>query len=492
MRYTYKKTIAIFFTSLLILSTGCENYLDINANPDLLSPEQIPMSSELPAAITGIGASAGSYYAIVGGFWSQFWTQSAVANQYVTIDDYSITSATSFINGAWNSMYDALTDVRNIKAKALKDSVYSYYLIATTLEVYASQILVDMFGSIPYKEANNPSILNPKFESADQVYDQMVTDLKDALAKDLKKSSAGNAPSNTDFIFQGNMTSWTQFANTLLLKLYLRQSEVRPSVSESGIKELLDANTTFLARDAAITQFKDEQDKSNPLYETDRRRLNVGTNLRASQTLGSFLQTNSDPRLAQYYNGTTFQIQGNYAKGSGTASVVKLSATSPFYFMSLAESKFLQAEADVRYGGGARAKSLYDEGVTAAFARWKDGDGNSLNAASFINASGSYAYPTGTEEEKIKAIITQKWIALFPENGFESFIEQNRTGYPEISKVAQSSPSYVSGQLAYSVEGKTGGEFPRRLPYPQQELQRNTNAPKEIIGITVRVWYDVN
>jgi len=467
----------------LIFFTACETDLDINKDPDLLSPNQIPMASEMPAAITGVATTSGSYYAIIGGFWSQFWTQSAVANQYKTIDDYTLNSSSNINGGSWVAMYDALTDVRNVKANALAQENWKYYLIASTLEVQASQILVDLYGAIPYSEANNTAILKPVFDEPEAIYDAMALTLQDALSKDLSLSPIENVPGNTDFIFDGDMNKWTEFANTLLLKVYLRQSEVRPSVASNGITTLINSGAQFLSTDAAITQYIDEDSRSNPLYESDRRQLNVGTNLRASTTLGGYLTTNSDPRVSEYYDGTTFQDQGNFDDGNGNAAVVILAPETPVYFISLAESKFIQAEAAVRYMGGTNAQTLYEEGVIAAFNQW------GLDASSFI--TGVYAYPNGTDAENIEAIIIQKWVASFPGNGFESFIEQNRTGYPMTTALDQTDPSYVPGQFAYSIEGKTGGLFPKRLEYPQSEKQRNSNTPA-IVSTTEPVWYDAN
>ena len=459
---------------------SCETDLDINSDPDLLTPEAIPMSAELPAAQTGIAASANTYFAIPGGFWSQFWTQSAVANQYRTIDDYSLTNNSAFVNSGWSSMYDALTDIRNIKANAEENGNWNYFLIASTLEVYASQLLVDFYGAIPYTEANNPAILNPAFQPAEEVYDLMAANLMEALSKDLSQSPLNNVPGETDLIFGGDMENWTEFANTLLLRLYLRQSNARPQVASSGITALVNSGANFLDQPAAITQFVDQDSRSNPLYENERRQLNVGTNLRASSTMGTFLTANTDPRLEFIYDGTTFQEQGNFEDGSATASLIVINATDPFYFMSEAESKFIQAEASVRYLGGDNAQQLYEEGITAAFAQYD------LDASDLI--SGAYAYPNGSQEENIRAIIMQKWVSLFPGSGFESFIEQNRTGYPAISPVATTSESYVPGQLTYSVEANTGGLFPRRFPFPLEEVQRNPNTPASI-ALTEKVWY---
>jgi len=481
MKNINKKITGLFVTGLLVFSSCAD--LDINRDPDLLAPEQVPMSSELPGAITGIVATQGSAYAIAGGMWSQFWTQSAVANQYKTLDDYSIPNSAGMVSGAWRNMFDALTDIRNIKKNAEATNNWNYYLIATCLEVYSSQILVDMFGTIPYTEANNTAILNPAFESGEVVYDNMVLDLQDALSRDLSASPFDNAPGSSDFIFGGNMDSWTRFANTLLLKVYLRQSEARTSVAQAGITSLINSGAQFLTEDAAVTQFSDEASKRNPLYENEREQLNVGTNLRASVTLGSFLQNGADPRLPFVYDGTNFQIQGNYNDGLPTSSVIIMAYDDPVFFISAAESYFLQAEAAVRYMSGANAEVLYGLGVEAAFDRYGL-DGSGLLA-------GLYAYPNGSDDENIKAIITQKWVSLFPGNGYESFIEQNRTGFPEISGVAQDDASYVPGELSYSVEGRTGGLFPKRFLYPLDEHQRNTNAPAPSV-ITDAVWYDVN
>lgn len=459
---------------------SCSDDLDINTDPDTLPPSQLPLSGELPGGVTGVAASAGSYYALIGGMWSQFYTQSAVANQYKNIDDYSM--GTADFQGAWSSMYDALLDIRNVKKNAELAENWNYFLMASVMEVYASQIMVDMYGAIPFTEANNPAILAPVFDSPETIYDGMATILKTALSKDLESSAiGGEIPGTDDLVFEGDMDKWTQFANTLLLKVYLRQTEVRPSVAQAGVQSL--AGASFLTEDAAITQFVDEASRSNPLYETDRRQLNVATNLRASTTLGTFLETNSDTRLASYYDGTTFQDQGDFDNAGGAGvSVVILNATDPVYFISAAESYFLQAEAALRYGIG-NAQALYEEGVIAAFNQF------GLDGSSFV--SGAYAYPAGSMEENLEAIIVQKWISFFPGKGYESFIEQNRTGYPMISSVAQDNPNYVPGQLAYSLNGITGGQFPKRIVYPQSETSTNSNAPA-LVPITTSVWYDAN
>jgi hypothetical protein len=481
-----------FIISILVLSTtfiSCSTDLDINRDPDSLDANSAPLSVQLPAGIAGIVGPQGATFALIGGFWSQYWTQSNVANQYKEIDQYTI--GTQDHNTAWNSMFDGLGDIRNVKRKALAEGNWKYYLIATTLEVQASQILTDFYGDIPYKEANNSAILEPRFNTSQEVYSFMIEDLNAALSKDLSQST-GITPSKDDYIFGGNMEDWTNFANTLKLKIYMRQTNSSNSaVANAAITAMLaNSSITFLDKDAALTQFIDAIGQSNPLFEYNNRSLNSATNLRKSTTLSSFLDANSDPREDLYYlpGGALNQGDFNSTANAATIAVVNLKATTPVLLMSKEESLFLQAEAMERNGQSGKAK--YDAAVLANFT--KHFPLPSIPAtivAPFLAAGGAYEYPsTGTFDQKLEAIITQKWAASFPGNGFEAFFEKNRTGYPKTSAVAQSNAAYVPGQIVYSVTGATAGLFPKRLVYPLSERSSNKNTPT-LIPITTPVWW---
>ncbi|MCV2483926.1 SusD/RagB family nutrient-binding outer membrane lipoprotein [Flavobacterium sp. SH_e] len=475
------KKIVTLITALFLL-VSCDETFDINRDPDALPPGQAN-STILPAGIAGLAGAQGSYYAIIGGFWSQFWTQNNTSNQYKDVDSYSI--GTNDYQAGYTAMYDALNDIRVVKAQALAEGNWNYYLIATTLEVQGSQVLTDLYDAIPYTEANNVNILQPKFNTQKEVYDLMIADLKLALSKDLS-ASKGDAPAADDFIFAGNMTSWTKYANTLLLKLHLRLTEVDPSLAQSGITTLINSGAAFLDVDAAMTQFEDAADRSNPLYESDRRQLNTTLNLRASKTLYSYLQDNADPRLGKYYGAGNPNNQGDFENTATGLSLVTLSPTTPVFFISKEESYFLQAEALSRYYGGTGAKAKYDAGVTASITRW-----GGTTAAALLAAGGAYEFPATGTAAQVEAVITQKWIASFPGNGYESFFEQSRTGYPKVSTVAQSSESYIPGQFSVSVENVTGGKFPKRVVLPNNVKSRNPNAPA-LKAITEPVWWDAN
>lgn len=480
-----KKTF-ITLLSIAFITFSCDDKFDINTDPDSLLIGEVPLSKQFPAGLVGVAGAQGSYYALIGGFWSQFWTQSNSSNQYNEIDSYLIGSFD--YQGGWTAMYDALSDIKDVKRRAEAEENWNYFLMATTMEVYASQIMVDLYDQIPYLESNNQEILQPHFLSGEETYNLMISDLEAALAKDLSISQ-GELPDETDILFGGNMNNWTKFANTVLLRLYMRQTEVNPTLTEDGITTLIDGGAEFLDLDAKITGFVNEANRSNPLYETDRRQLNTPKNLRASYTMYSFMDDNGDTRKNNYYGVGIPFLQGDYANTSiseSSVSIVNLSPTTDVYYITKEESFLLQAEALERYYGGSGAKALYDDAVAEAFNKY------GLDGSTYTTAGGAYEYPsTGTFDDKLKAIITQKWLASFPGNGFESFFEQNRTGYPSVSAVAQDAPTYVSGEICYSIAGATNGLFPKRVVFPNNVVTRNQNAPS-LVPITTPVWWDVN
>ena len=135
-----------------------------------------------------------------------------------------------------------------------------------------------------------------------------------------------------------------------------------------------------------------------------------------------------------------------------THSQTTVTTASKIIVMSAAEVWFLRAEAALRYNTGDDVENCYKQGVTVSFAQW-DANGVSdylesddrpaayidVFDAKFNADAPSTITPkwdnTADKEEKLERIITQKWLALYPE-GCEAWAEQRRTGYPRLIKVA--------------------------------------------------------
>ncbi len=471
--------ITIIASLIVVLFAGCEEFLDVNDDPN--NATEATAGQIFPAATASAAGVVGGEWAIAGTVFSQYATQANASNQYKNFASLNV-SSDDLDRFSWEELYSgALNDFKAVKEKAEENSDWSYYLMATTMQSYIFQMLADLYNQIPYSEAlQGADGLNPAYDAGETVYDGILSDLNEALGKNLNGSSVSN-PGDRDFIFQGNLDDWVRFANTLKLKIYLRQRYVNDAESQAEITAMFNNGDEFLDKDANMDVFVDQDSKSNPFYESDRRQLNTPNNLRASETMFYFFESNSDPRLEEIYmesssGGYEAMPHGGHnlpttVLDPDDISVLQVGPTDPVPFISEAESYFLQAEAALIYGLG-DPKVMYDQGVLAAFAHF------GLDGSSFIDAGGDYEYPSaGSQDEKLEAIITQKWAALAQYQGMEAWTEWRRTGYPDFF-----------AEPVHSV--LAAGEYIQRLPFPDSEYRSNTSTPTNP-SITSRVWWDV-
>ena len=185
--------------------------------------------------------------------------------------------------------------------------------------------------------------------------------------------------------------------------------------------------------------------------------------------------------------------------------------TSPMLWMAPAEAYFLKAEYWLRKGDEAQAKTAYEEGVKVAFATVGAAGADEYLASTAT--VGGYTDPVGNNsyenalsgtpvvwsgassfENHLEQIITQKYIAMFPE-GQEAWTEYRRTGYPNIIPVKQNNSG---GTINTNLQV-------RRLPYPSSEYQANaTNVAAAVTLLAgeaksgsadnggTRLWWDKN
>lgn len=495
MKILHKTTLHLCLMSAgLLWLTSCKKALDINYSPNVPAAEQGTPILVFPAAVAATAAKVGGDAAILGALWGQYATQSAFSAQYRTVDAYNVDG--SEFNSVYSVLFSSgLKNYQFIIDKAKSTADWNFYLMGTVMKAYTTEVLVDLYDQIPYSEAlHGAENLYPKFDDGYTVYKSLLSEIDTALAKDFSVST--NTPSSligsSDLIFQGNMTKWKQFANTLKLKMFLRMVNAKPQEAQAGVQKLYSDNVQFLSSDAGVFGFTDAPGRDNPLYEQNVRQLNTPDNLRASTTLASFLQSHSDPRIVYYYGSTNPKSlpQGDFLNPDpsyGTAARLIERPTDPVLFISEAESYFLQAEARERYYNGAGAKALYDQGVTTSFTNMGAGS----SAAAFLAPGGAYEYPSGgTLAQKIEAIIVQKWISFgYGLHYLEGFFEKNRTGYPRTSPVYATSPAYVPGQIVISKNTVLApGLLPKRLVFPDVERSRNPNTPP-LVPITKPIWW---
>lgn len=483
--FNLQKLTALLLISVVGLSS-CKKFLDINDNPN--NPDTAAPSLLLPTVQAALGQIVGNNFQVIGGMWAQYWTQSATASQYRTVDQYSLTNAT--FDRPWLTLYrNALVNAQIIiDNKEVANSQYKG--IAYLMKAYGFQVATDAFGDIPLSEAlSGASISNPKYDSQAAVYDSIFVyiDRGVALLDVPNTSSAGLQ----DIVFQGNIARWKQFANTLKLRAYLRLSQVAPEKARTGIAAFMNAQTPFLAQDASIA-YSTTGGNQNPLYNGI---LALGSvqNLVASGTAVKQMKANNDPRRFQLYtvissaagdsigyldqgayNGNTSKVVSYPSALTGALASSAASATAPVKLMSHSEALFLQSEAVARgwATGSADARTLFVEGIRRSFVA----TGLTTAAADTYIASAPAAVFPADAQGRVKAILTQKYFAMNGVQGFEAWTEWRRTGYPDFLVVSKASTLGA-------------GRMPLRFLYPSSEITSNANYPGTELAYTP-VWWD--
>lgn len=211
--------ISIILISLLLSLSSCDSMLDINEDPNnpvtfnydpMLSNIEVQMSSALSMGGSGLSSALSTYM-------HQTVQYRNSASYGVNGDDYVITTS-------WQTAYEyALEDTEQLIKKAAEEKNYIYLGVAKILKAYFYGQLVDVWGDVPFTEANRmPEIRFPKYDDDATIYPALIMLLDEAIA-DLDKTGEGfnlKIPAADDLFYGGNTDKWKKLANTIKLKLY--------------------------------------------------------------------------------------------------------------------------------------------------------------------------------------------------------------------------------------------------------------------------------
>ena len=470
-----KYKLIILFSAILISFNSCSDFLDVNTDPN--NPDTAPYKMVLPVAQMSTAGVYNNYLMTYGSIWAEHLCQNFTSNQYNAINDYN-PQPTDF-DWMWSESFSgALNDYKRVLEQAEEAEDWNMYLVATCMQAFHYAIFTDLFDKIPYSESlqGNTGILAPHYDEGQDIYNDLLARIDDALSKNFTLITNTIIGSN-DYVFKGDMNKWKAFANTLKLKMYLRQTKV--SNINGKLTECLNSPLGFVD-EAKITGFTSEPGKRNPFYGVNLAGEGLGTdNFRAADVLLDYLKANNDiryngifkpgPSTPGVFNSMLFGDRLNPGGSSESDKIARgnWKTDDPVYFFTKAMVEFMIAEAKERTG--VNGKANYDAGVVASYIDFGHtaADANSLLA-------GVYAYPSSTDA-KIKAIITQKWIASAIRLPIEGWLDYNRTGYPDFLK-----PS-ANSQIG-------GGLMPKRFFFPKSEDDRNVNMPNQE-AINTPVWW---
>ncbi|MCR5076857.1 MAG: SusD/RagB family nutrient-binding outer membrane lipoprotein [Prevotella sp.] len=369
------------------------------------------------------------------------------------------------------------------------------YALALILRAQTFLRLTDIYGPFPISvNEKDPDA----YSSQHDIYLHLISDLQEAtdyiLAdQNLKKEQEVFAP--YDQVYKGDFSKWRRFASSLKLRIAIRISSVEPEMARQLAERAVREGVIEMNEDNCAISYN-----KSGLWTTS---VSWGDS-RICADLESYMTGYKDSRLEKYVSPSEVRgdrrfigCRAGAAIGSNVLakrlySTANVLETTPGVWLTAAEMAFCKAEGILKGWnmGGGTARQYYEEGVRLSFEQWGADHvaeylaDDVLTEADYVDAAGGFGgdcphvssitvkwEDDAPIEKKMERLITQKWIALFP-NGQEAWCEIRRTGYPKIFPVPQSTNGYTL-------------LTPNRIPYDKNEQiynRENYNKAVELLG----------
>ncbi|AVM51816.1 SusD/RagB-like outer membrane lipoprotein [Bacteroides zoogleoformans] len=542
-----KKILFPLFAAGLLLTTGCtDNFDEYNTDPYAVKPEY--MEADLAYMGGSITQMEKSIYFNANN-WD--WDFQIAQNLCADIFSGFMAPPTPFNGGkhngnyflmkGWTSysfgMYNGgiMAPWKKVKENTLdKKEFTEVYGVALILKVMGMQRSTDCYGPIPYSKYGEGGV-SVAYDSQKDIYKQFFTELDEAqkLISDFLQSDRKTAKllKKWDLIYTSDYEAWMKLANSLRLRLAIRISKVDPAWAKTEGEKAL-SNAYGVIETKAQSMILPTATMKNPLNIL----AYAYNDIRMSADMQSILIGLKDPRIAVYFSKATDsnpEINGQYIgirqgidypskaqrekfSNLGEAWVMDKRNVTPIVLMSDAETYFLRAEALLRgwqpKNASDKVEELYKKGIEASCSYWNVSGGEYINGTTQPTAytdpsdkkeDGTHntrfdAQPASTvtvkwdenatQEQKLEKIITQKWIALFPE-GQEAWSEFRRTGYPRLFPMVV---NLSAGEIDSNI-------MIRRLPFNQDEYKNNKEEVEKALQLLggpdtggTKLWWDTN
>ncbi|QNF33683.1 SusD/RagB family nutrient-binding outer membrane lipoprotein [Adhaeribacter swui] len=489
-----KRKIYLFLFITVFSSTfySCENYLDINYDPN--APKEVTEKLMLPAILSTFS------YEVAGGFpvrISANWTKYiAYAGTGPHEGQYRLTPNETDNFWRYSSYTDIMKTSTELIAKANQNGNPAYSAIAKIMLAWNMSYVTDAFGDAPLSQAfqGEAGVNKPTYDKQEDIYKRIQVLLDEAITE--AGQDTGLQPGAEDFIYGGDMTMWQKLARTLKARFYLRLSNA------PGYNAATQADLALQALNAGALTSNNEMPKFNyvnaPNAENPWYQYTIdgkwSTAYKPSVFYLDLLNSKNDPRLeyqvdpvpaganAGKYVGVTNDATPTALTNYSAIGKFYSAADAPLYMLVYAEVPFIRAEAEFLKAGNTVTPAVitaYNEGIAASMSMY------GIGAASIATYQEANVLQPATAYEQI---MTEKYIANYLQ--FESYNDFRRTGYPNLPLNTE---TYPDTELEV---GPVIESIPVRFPYPSSERSYNPeNIPAEVPAaflqaLQVPVWWD--
>lgn len=487
-----KKIFIYLFVGLVVTTTSCSKFDEINANPE--ASEKVSSAMLATRIILNL-ANQPTQKSFLQPYMlnkNVVWTEFVESYQYNGFGTGSL---------SFTSINDAHFMPQFAGSEQLAKSYEGLMYFARAVKFF--EATMDL-GDIPYQDAmkgESDKLYFPTYDTQKDVFLGILSELDLADQAFAEGENFAGDP-----VYGGNTTQWRKLVNSYALHVLMHLSK-KESDTDLNVKErfhqIFNSRPVFTSNaDNYELVRSDKSGQQYPFYK-------VGNNFTIYPTISAEvvdrLKDRSDRRLFYYANPSPVKITGGMSQSSFGAYVgidpslvfddildiknsndfsklndryTEIATGEPTQQLSYAQFCFIVAEAAVRGWINEAALDWHKKGVEASMQFIFDNTPNTvqfhhgmpLDAAYVSSYVAGLTLPAGADAQ-IEEIITQKYLASFLQSEFHTYYDYRRTGYPKW----RINPST-------SLNSEAPSKMPVRWKYPAAEFNYNTENVDEAVA----------
>jgi hypothetical protein len=503
-----KKRYVALLVGSLSLSNGCNNFLDVNTNPN--GPQDVSANLYLAPMLHWM-VTAPQYDGRFVGRYTQEWTLPGTSLS--TWDRMGYDPASD--NGAeqWRDVYWTLgQNLIDMNTKAEAEQRWDLLGVGQTLKAWGWQVLTDLHGEIIVKEGVDQTRTTFDYDSQDYAYQEVQRLLDSAIVLLQRTDGAVDQTylARTDKIYNGDRTKWLKLAYGMLalnLNHYSNKSSYAPAQVIANVDKSFASN----ADDALLTY-----PNANPFDDYNfwgRSRNNI-TSYRQTQFVVNLMNGTQfggvvDPRMSRILSASPDgQFRGLDPTVVGFGALDSLRRPNNFFgyvgtgglalpgrylfddkakipLMTYAQLQFIKAEAALKMGDQGTALTAYRNGISSHIdfvnARNLDNNQTPTQIADTAKANFLASPEIVPATLTLSHIMSQKFIAQWGWGHNELWMDMRRYHYTDIDPVS-GTEVFRGFTPPTNLYGENGGQLVQRIrPRYNSEYVWN-RAGLDVIG----------
>jgi hypothetical protein len=457
----------------LVLSGGCTEFLDVNTNPN--GPQSVSANLYLPPMLYWTATSPQFDGRFVGHYTQQWISTSTAFDPAQSWGKMGYQPGSD--NGAqqWRDVYWSLgQNLIDMNAKAQAEQRWDLLGVGLILKAWGWQVLTDLHGEIIIQQAFDPTRTKFDYDTQEYAYQEVKRLLDSAIVLLKRTDGAVNQAylAVGDKIYNGNRTQWLKLAYGLRA-LHLNHYSNKPSLyNRAAVIADVDSSFTSNADDALVgypgtsTDFLDYnfwgRTRNNiTLYRQTQFVVNLmnGTQfggavdprmsrmlaIDSANTTYTGIDINAVTTAAPF--GALMPIQQprnffGYVGGGGLGLPARylFGDRSRIPFMTYAQLQFIKAEAALRDGQPAVARTAYLNGISAHidFVNARHVEAGATTATISAAEKTAFLADTGIAPATVTLshIMSQKYIAQWAWGHNELWLDMRRYHYTDLDAVS--------------------------------------------------------